>query len=85
MSQAADVRSLHEFDHTLDALGKQCPWPLMLTKQALQSLAPGEVLSVLADDPLAELDIRSLCDRTGDVLLDVQTTDTQWRFWIRKI
>jgi tRNA 2-thiouridine synthesizing protein A len=85
MSQNAAFDVVHAFDHTLDALGKLCPWPLLLTKEALKTLEPGQVLRVLADDPLAELDIRSLCERTGQALIDLTTTDKQWCFWIRKL
>ena len=57
---------------TLDALGQFCPWPLVLTKQALKNVLPGAELCVLTDDPLAELDIRALCERDGHEFLLLQ-------------
>jgi tRNA 2-thiouridine synthesizing protein A len=55
--------------HMLDAIGKQCPWPLIITKQTLSVMPNGATLIVLADDPLAELDLRDLCERSGHELL----------------
>jgi tRNA 2-thiouridine synthesizing protein A len=70
----------------LDAIGRLCPWPLLMSKQALQTLAAGEVLRVSADDPLAELDLRSLCERAGHSLLELQWNEaaTQFIALIRK-
>lgn len=57
---------------TLDALGQLCPWPLVLTKQALKAVLGGDELCVLSDDPLAELDIRALCERDGHEFLSLE-------------
>lgn len=57
---------------TLDALGQLCPWPLVLTKQALNAALAGDELIVLSDDPLAELDIRALCERDGHTLISLE-------------
>ncbi len=57
---------------TLDALGQLCPWPLVLTKQALKVVLSGDELCVLSDDPLAELDIQALCERDGHEFLALE-------------
>jgi tRNA 2-thiouridine synthesizing protein A len=76
-------------DVELDALGKLCPWPLVLAKRALQSMQSGKILRVLSDDPLAELDIRALCDRDGHLLLHVHVKEAhkgrvEIAMWIQK-
>ena len=38
-------------DATLDATGLKCPLPVLKAKKAMRSVAPGEVLKVLATDP----------------------------------
>jgi tRNA 2-thiouridine synthesizing protein A len=53
----------------IDALGQACPWPLILAKQALKTLAAGATLCVVSDDPLAELDLAALCARDGHAFL----------------
>lgn len=68
---------------TLDALGKPCPWPLVLTKQALKGVFAGAELCVLTDDPLAELDIRALCERDGHAFLSLESTPASSAFRIR--
>jgi tRNA 2-thiouridine synthesizing protein A len=63
---------MDQIEITVDARGRLCPWPLLLTKTALASAPTGAVLCVLADDPLAELDLRALCLRAGHRLLALQ-------------
>ena len=67
----------------LDALGKLCPWPLVLTKQALKALSDGDELCVLADDPFAELDIRALCERDGHAFLSLEQAADNVAFTMR--
>ena len=73
MREHADLR-------ILDAVGKLCPWPLLMSKQALLTLADGEYLRVLADDPLAELDLRALCERAGHTLVALSWNAEHTRF-----
>ncbi len=68
---------------TLDALGQLCPWPLVLTKQALTAILAGDELCVLSDDPLAELDIRALCQRDGHEFLALEPRPVRGAFAIR--
>ena len=68
---------------TLDALGQLCPWPLALTKLALKNVLSGDELRVLADDPLAELDIRALCERDGHEFLSLEAGPVSGSFAIR--
>ena len=39
----------------LDCRGLYCPLPVLRTERALATLAPGEVLEVVATDPVAEI------------------------------
>jgi len=58
-------------DRTLDCLGLYCPEPVFKTRLELDELKVGEVLEVLADDPAAESDIRSLVKNLGQELVSV--------------
>jgi tRNA 2-thiouridine synthesizing protein A len=42
---------------TVDARGLACPLPLVKAKLAMEALAPGESLVVLATDPEAPIDL----------------------------
>jgi tRNA 2-thiouridine synthesizing protein A len=45
----------------LDLRGLKCPLPALLAKKALLRASPGALLDVLADDPLAAVDIPHMC------------------------
>jgi TusA-related sulfurtransferase len=52
-------------------VGLYCPQPLFQTKQAIESIKPGEILEILADDPGAEKDISAFARRRGHTLISV--------------
>ena len=70
---------------TLDCIGLYCPEPVFRTRIELDKMKIGEILEVLADDPAAEEDIKSLVKRTGHELLGVSKEDSIFRFLIRKV
>ena len=49
----------------LDATGLLCPLPVLKARKRLQSLSPGEVLTVHADDPAAIVDVPHFCNEAG--------------------
>ena len=53
---------------TLDLIGLKCPLPALKTRKALTKLAQGRRIRVIADDPLAAIDIPNLLRETGDAL-----------------
>jgi tRNA 2-thiouridine synthesizing protein A len=56
----------------LDLRGLKCPLPALLARRALVRAAPGTVLQVIADDPLAAIDIPHMCAQEGFVVLAVR-------------
>ncbi len=51
--------------HQLDARGLLCPMPVIKTQNAIQELAPGDQLQVLATDPGVLHDIPAWCRVNG--------------------
>lgn len=49
---------VHDFE--LDVRGEACPYPLIRTKQQVDKIQKGEILKVLANDPVAPQEHRSL-------------------------
>lgn len=49
----------------LDARGLKCPLPVLKMEKRLSQLAPGARLAVLADDPIAKVDIPLFCTQNG--------------------
>ena len=71
-------------DHTLDALGLLCPLPVLKARKRLQSLASGQVLRMLADDPAAIVDVPHFCNEAGHQLLTQSEAGGVLTFDIRK-
>jgi len=72
-------------DRKLDCIGLYCPEPVFKTRLELDELKPGETLEVLADDPAAESDIRSLVKNLEQELVSVSKEGNTVRVLIRKI
>ncbi|MGB3504211.1 MAG: sulfurtransferase TusA family protein [Xanthobacteraceae bacterium] len=68
----------------LDLIGLKCPQPVLRTRKALKSLAPGDRLEVHCSDPLAAIDIPHLIAQTGDRVETMQRQDTTTVFLIEK-
>lgn len=68
----------------LDLSGLKCPLPVLRTRKALHSLAPGNLLRVTCTDPLAGIDIPNLIRETGDVIEHRRQDGRQISFTIRK-
>lgn len=59
---------------TLDLSGLLCPLPVLKARKRLQAMQPGEVLKVIATDPMSAIDMPHFCNEQGHTLLD-QTRD----------
>lgn len=71
-------------DRTLDCLGLFCPMPIVKTREAMKSMAVGQVLEMLSDDPASEADMKSWAKRTGNELVAVTKDGAVYRFLVRK-
>jgi tRNA 2-thiouridine synthesizing protein A len=56
---------------SVDALGTWCPVPLSMARDAVAGMRPGDVLEVLADDPMVFLDIPAWCHDDGHEVLSM--------------
>ena len=71
-------------DMELDARGLLCPLPVLKARKRLQSLAPGQVLLMLADDPAAVVDVPHFCAEQGHALIGQSEADGTFHYLIRK-
>jgi len=70
---------------TLDVKGASCPMPVVKTKGAIDNLAEGEVLEVLATDSGSMSDIDGWASGTEGVeLLDQEEGDDVYKHYVRK-
>lgn len=68
----------------LDTIGLNCPLPVIKAEKALAQLKIGEVLVVLASDPLASIDIPLMCTNLGHELIGKSQNHNVLRFEIQK-
>lgn len=59
--------------YKIDALGLKCPQPILEVTVKAKELKPGDVLEVISDCQSFPRDIKVWCERTGRVLLFVNT------------
>jgi len=80
-----DLRT-KEPTQVLDMLGRVCPYPLLMTKKAMEKLNPGEVLKVLSDAPASVEDsIPKFCEKQGYILQTIRLEDKgHWELYIMK-
>jgi len=79
------MSSQFDITETLDVKGASCPMPVVKTKSAIDELAEGEVLEVVATDSGSMSDIEGWADSTGGVeLLDQVEDDDVFKHYVRK-
>jgi tRNA 2-thiouridine synthesizing protein A len=71
-------------DITLDAMGKKCPMPVLLTKKELKKMNTGQTLELIVDDKGALKDVPALLSKTGDELVDTDEENKKVTFLIKK-
>lgn len=69
----------------VDALGKACPIPVIELAKAIERVAVGAEVVVLADDPAAKVDIPVWCRMKRQQLVGVDADERAWRFVVRRV
>ena len=57
-----------QHDREVDARGLNCPLPILRTKKALNDMASGQVLRIVATDPGSVRDFIAFAKQTGNEL-----------------
>ncbi len=68
----------------VDARGHRCPVPTLRLRKACEAAAPGAVIRLLADDPLARIDVPHFAAQAGLELLSLETEGRQTVAVVRK-
>jgi tRNA 2-thiouridine synthesizing protein A len=68
----------------VDARGLVCPLPVLRARKALQGVAKGAAIEVLATDPAALKDFPAFCAESGHELKVQSAADGVYRFVIRR-
>ena len=67
----------------VDCRGQRCPLPVITLARATSTVAPGEVIRVVADDPAAAVDIPAWCRMRGHYFLGPAEVDGVPAFDVR--
>lgn len=68
----------------LDLRGLKCPLPALFARKALERATPGTAIEVLADDPMAIVDVPHMCSQEGYEALSAERSGDESRFVLRR-
>ncbi|MEO5699504.1 MAG: sulfurtransferase TusA family protein [Casimicrobiaceae bacterium] len=71
-------------DREVDARGLNCPLPILRTKKALNDMASGQVIRVLATDPASVRDFQAFSRQTGNELIEHGERDGAFFFLMKR-
>lgn len=69
---------------TVDARGHRCPTPTLRLQRALREAAAGAEVRLLADDPLARIDVPHFVLQNGHELVSTEPDGPGFAFVVRK-
>jgi tRNA 2-thiouridine synthesizing protein A len=69
---------------TVDARGLSCPMPIVKAAQWVKTVAPGELVEVLATDPGSVKDFAAWSRSTGHALVSQRQEGNVFHFIIRR-
>ena len=73
-----------DFVVIVDARGHRCPVPTLKLRRACERAAPGSVVRLLSDDPLARIDAPHFASQAGIELLGIETSGPVLSITVRK-
>ena len=68
----------------IDARGHRCPTPTLKLGRALRHAAPGDQFELIADDPMARIDVPHFLAQAGHVLDQVEEDGPALRFRVTR-
>jgi tRNA 2-thiouridine synthesizing protein A len=68
----------------LDLRGLKCPLPALFARRALERAKPGDEIEILADDPMARIDVPHMCRQEGYDVMSQSDDASGSRFILRK-
>ncbi len=71
-------------DEMLDLRGLKCPLPALFARRALERVAPGTVIEVWVDDPMAPVDVPHMCHDEGYEVLGTFAEGNSVRLRLRR-
>lgn len=70
---------------THDFTGLKCPLPALLAQRAMNRSVPGTIVEIVADDPLAHIDIPHMCREENVEVLRTERQGDRVRLLLRRL
>ena len=70
---------------TVDARGHRCPTPTLRLRRALETAEIGACVRLLADDPMARIDVPLFVREAGHALVEASEVGAVLSFLVRKL
>ena len=67
----------------LDVRGLKCPLPALLARRALARSPAGQAIDILADDPVAPIDVPHMCAQEGYEVMEIERQGPMARMRLR--
>jgi len=81
---AMKFEQTNEGNYMLDVTGYVCPHPQIYTKKALERIKAGDMLQVKFDNPSSGESISTMCENTGDEIIEKKKEGGQFIWNIQK-
>jgi len=72
---------MNTFTLEIDAIGLQCPMPLLKLKKALNQLNSADVVKILVSDPAAHLDFGVFCQQVAHEIISITKHENVQTFY----
>ena len=59
---STQMKKMPDYCIVIDTTGLRCPLPVLKVRKSLPTLKKTDLALVIADDPLAEIDLRHFCN-----------------------
>jgi tRNA 2-thiouridine synthesizing protein A len=79
------MKSQQKYSLVINTLGLKCPLPLLKVQKNIKSLRKGSEALIIADDPMAEIDLKHFCLNNNYILTEVKNVqDSRRQFFSLK-
>ena len=73
------MKSQKKYSLVINTSGLKCPLPLLKVQKNIKSLRKGSKALIIADDPMAEIDLKHFCLNNKYILTEVKNVQDDGR------
>ena len=73
------MKKMSDYCIVIDTTGLRCPLPVLKVRKSLPTLKKTDLALIIADDPLAEIDLRHFCSIKSYKIRNVSSNQSEKR------